>query len=148
MCEAPLNFEDLAPQFRYVYGMANVFVSHRRADSAAAEKLAAAIKNAGHTVWLDDWDIKIGDSIVGSMQTGLSGSTYLVLCYSSIGVMAPWVSREWLSALARQMNGHDVKVLPVVLTGGEPPAILADIRYADLVADWNQGIKDLLAAIH
>lgn len=78
MCEPALNFvEDLALQFRYVYGMANVFVSHRRADSAAAEKLATAIKNAGHKVWLDDWDIKIGDSIVGSMQTGLSGSTYL-----------------------------------------------------------------------
>jgi TIR domain len=127
--------------------MANVFISHRRADSEPAEKLAEAIRVAGHTVWLDDWEIGIGDSIIGSMQKGLSGATYLVLCYSSIGVMAPWISREWFSALARQLDGHNVKVLPVVLTGGEPPAILADIRYADLVADWNKGVKELLAAI-
>jgi hypothetical protein len=127
--------------------MANVFISHRRADSEPAEKLAEAIRAAGHTVWLDDLEIGIGDSIIGGMQKGLSAATYLVLCYSSIGVMAPWISREWFSALARQLDGHNVKVLPVVLTGGEPPVILADIRYADLVADWNKGVKDLLAAI-
>src|SRR4051812_39930426 len=109
--------------------MANVFISHRSADTREAEKLAAALKLAGHTVWLDGWTIGIGDSIVGRMQEGLEGLNFLVLCYSSSGVMAPWISREWLSALARQMNGANVKILPAVLTGGGPPAILADIKY-------------------
>jgi hypothetical protein len=62
--------------------MANVFISHRRPDAREAEKLATAIKNAGHTVWLDDWNIDIGDSIVGRMHEGLDTSGYLVLCYS------------------------------------------------------------------
>jgi hypothetical protein len=127
--------------------MANVFISHRRADAAQAEKLAKAIAGAGHKVCLDDWDINIGDSIVGRMQEGLEASAYLVLCYSSTGVMAPWISREWMAALARQMNGLNVKLLPVVLTGGGPPAILSDIQYADLTADWDAGIKSLLRAI-
>ena len=119
----------------------------RRADATDAEKLAAAIRQSGHTVWLDDWNIHIGDSIVGRMQEGLETSGYLVLCYSSNGIMAPWISREWMSALARQMNGANVKILPVVLTGGGPPAILADIQYADLTADWDIGLRQLLQAI-
>ncbi len=127
--------------------MANVFISHRRADAVLAEKLAKEIVDAGHKVWLDDWNIQLGDSIVGRMQEGLEGSTYLVLCYSRAGVLAPWISREWMSALARQMNGSSVKLLPVILTGGTPPAILSDIQYADLTVNWDAGIKSLLRAI-
>lgn len=127
--------------------MANVFISHRGADTLEAEKLANEIRNAGHKVWFDNWEINIGDSIVERMNQGLEGAGYLVLCYSSSGVDAPWISREWMSALARQLNGHGVKILPVVLTGGKPPAILTDIQYADLVKDWPKGVADLLKAI-
>lgn len=127
--------------------MANVFISHRGGDAPVAERLAEQIRSAGHQVWFDEWEVNIGDSIVGRMNEGLGGSAYLVLCYSSEGVMAPWIGREWMSALARQMDGHDVKILPALLTGGSPPAILADIKYADLVADWERGVKQLLRAI-
>ena len=126
--------------------MANLFISHRKTDSAAAERLAEAARLAGHTVWFDEWNIDIGDSIVARIDEGLEGAAYLVLCYSSSG-LSPWVDREWQSALARQLSGHGVKILPVLLTGGAPPAILADIKYADLITDWDQGIGQLLRAI-
>jgi molybdopterin-guanine dinucleotide biosynthesis protein A len=127
--------------------MANVFISHRTSDMDAAKRLDEDLRRAGHATWLDDREIGVGDSILGKMQEGLAGSTYLVLCYSTAGVDSPWASREWLSALARQLNGQGVKVLPIRLTGGEPPALLADIKYADLVRDWDKGLKELLAAI-
>jgi hypothetical protein len=127
--------------------MSNVFISHRRADAQAAEKLAHEIKKAGHHVWLDDWEINVGDSILGRMQEGLQAACYLVLCYSDQGVTAPWISREWMSALATQMNTASVKVLPVVLTGGGPPAILSDIKYANLTANWQAGVEEILRAI-
>jgi hypothetical protein len=127
--------------------MANVFISHRRADDAEAERLAIEIRNAGHDVWLDVWEIGIGDSIIQRMNEGLTGATYLVLCYSSSDVLAPWISSEWMNTLARQLNGENVKILPVRLTGGSPPAILASIRYADLVANWPTGVAEVLRAI-
>jgi hypothetical protein len=52
-----------------------------------------------------------------------------------------------MSSLARQLSGQSIKVLPVVLTGGQLPAILADIKHADLVEDWAKGISELLRAI-
>ena len=128
--------------------MANLFISHRGADTDAAERLAIELRTKGHQVWLDRWEIQIGDSIVGKINQGLTGATYLVLCYSDQGVSAPWMGREWMSALARQLNSRGIKLLPVRLTGGDPPAILEDIRYADLVADWDAGVAELLAAIH
>jgi hypothetical protein len=127
--------------------MANLFISHRGADADAAERLAAELRAKGHQVWLDRWEIQTGDSIVGKIDEGLAGATYLVLCYSDQGISAPWMGREWMSALARQLNSRGVKLLPLRLTGGEPPAILEDIRYADLVTDWDTGVAELLAAI-
>ena len=127
--------------------MANLFISHRGADANEAERLAAELRARGHQVWLDRWDIQVGDSIVEKINEGLEGATYLILCYSAQGGLAPWMGREWKSALARQLNGRGIKLLPARLTGGEPPAILEDIRYADLVADWDSGVAELLAAI-
>ncbi|WP_242470162.1 toll/interleukin-1 receptor domain-containing protein [Thiococcus pfennigii] len=126
--------------------MANVFLCHRKPDAARVARLAGELRNAGHDVWLDEWKIGIGDSIVAEIDKGLSGANYLVLCYSAAGP-SDWTDREWHSTLHRQLSGHPVKILPARLSGGGPPAILADIKYADLVADWAKGVQDLLRAI-
>jgi hypothetical protein len=129
--------------------MPTIFLSHRKPDATLAERLAHELEAAGHQVWFDEWKIDIGDSIAELINQGLEGSAYLVLCYSSSG-MSPWVDREWMSTLARQLSGYPVKILPVLLSGdgSSAPAILADIKYADLVKDWNKGVQDLLKAIN
>lgn len=124
-----------------------VFISHRGADAALAAKLADELRQAGHDVRLDVWDLNLGDSIVAFMNDALADARSVVVCYSAAGVLAPWMSREWMAALALQLNGHGVKLLPVRLSGGEPPAILADLKYADLVQDWDGGLRELLRAL-
>ncbi|MDD5392700.1 MAG: toll/interleukin-1 receptor domain-containing protein [Thiothrix sp.] len=126
---------------------ANVFISHRKHDTELAERLSQTLEQAGHTVWFDEWEINLGDSIVERINQGLEGMSYLVLCYSSAG-MSPWVNREWMSTLHRQLSDQSVKILPILLSGnGKPPAILADIRHADLAKDWDKGVQALLKAI-
>ena len=127
--------------------MANVFISHRNCDSSDAERVAQELRLAGHDVWLDLWDINLGDSIIDKMNDGLEGSTYVVVCYSNSGIISPWMSREWMSALARQLNGCNVKIVPISFSGAKPPAILEDIKYADLASNWNSGISQLKVAI-
>lgn len=127
--------------------MANVFISYRTVDHLVAERLAVALRSRGHVVWLDTWNIAIGDSIVERVNKGLLTSAYLLLCYSDSGSMSPWISREWMSVLARQLDGAHIRLLPVRLTGGAPPPILADLKYADLVSDWSGGIDALCDAL-
>jgi len=127
--------------------MVNVFISYRKVDYVKAGQLATEIEAAGHAVWLDEWEIGVGDSILERLNAGLEGASYVVLCYSAHGVNSPWISREWLSSLARQLNGEHIKILPALLTGGDPPSILADVKYADLVTNWSKGVDDILKAI-
>lgn len=127
--------------------MANLFISHRGEDTSLAERLSLDLRAAGHTVRLDAWELTIGDSVPGWMNDALGTSAYVVVCYSSAGVSTPWMRREWLSALARQLEDKGVKLLPVKISGGEPPPILADLKYADLDRDWDAGVCLLLQAI-
>src|SRR5215475_1724083 len=120
--------------------MASIFVSHRCADTSQATRLASELKAAGHSVWLDEWNIGPGDSIVERIDRGLESVEYMVLCLSTAGVSTPWISREWMSTLARQLNGANIRLLPVVLSGGPLLAVLADIKYVDLTTDWNGGV--------
>lgn len=126
--------------------MASVFISYRGADVQPAERLAQALRDAGHEVFFAEWGIDVGDSIVARVDAGLQAAGYLALCLSSAG-SSDWLKREWMSALSRQLSGKGVKVLPVYLTGRERPALLADIKCADLVADWDGGAAALLRAI-
>jgi hypothetical protein len=126
--------------------MPKVFVSHRSSDLHLARKLAAELRTCGNDVWLDEERLLSGDSIVREVNAGLSGSQYVILCLSGDGP-SEWTDREWMSALARQLNGMGVKLLPVLLSGGSPPAILADIKYVDLTNDWDHGVSLLCLAI-
>lgn len=126
--------------------MPKVFISHRTADLDLARKLSSDLKARGHDVWLDDEEILAGDSIVAQVEDGLAGSGYVVLCLSIDGP-SEWTDREWMATLARRLRGIDVKLLPVFLSGGTLPAILADIKYVDLTSDWDHGVDILSLAI-
>jgi hypothetical protein len=109
--------------------------------------MAAALTEEGHCVWLDALNLNVGDSIVGEIDRGLENATHLLLCCSGAGSDSAWMSREWMGTLARQLNGHGVRVLPVLLPGGDPPTILADIKYADLRKDFAAGLAEISAAL-
>ncbi len=56
--------------------------------------------------------------------------------------------RSWiLMPSTRQLSGAEVKLLPVMLTGGVPPAILADLQYADFTKNRAEALRNLLRAI-
>jgi hypothetical protein len=131
----------------YSDAMAEIMISHRTADTFMAENLAKEIEQAGHVVRLDSSELNVGDSITEWMNSAVSNVQYVVLCYSVHGVESPWIIREWASTLARQLQGKGVRILPVILTGGDAPALLADIKTADLTRDWARGIGELLRAI-
>ena len=60
--------------------ISNIFVSHRGADATQAARLAQELRAAGHHVWLDKWEINIGDSIIERINEGLEGAAYVVVC--------------------------------------------------------------------
>jgi hypothetical protein len=69
------------------------------------------------------------------------------MMYSDDPSSGPWMDREWLSFLTRQLEGEGVRVLPARIGHSKGPALLRDIKYADLASSWDKGIEALDAAM-
>lgn len=126
---------------------ATVFICHASEDKPVAKRLARQIKNLGADVWLDEWEIKVGDSIVEKINGGIGEATHLCLLMSVHSANRPWVAREMSAALMRQLADKSVSILPVRIDATPLPALLADIRYADLRHPPRKYLKELREAL-
>jgi hypothetical protein len=127
--------------------MASVFFSYRHSDADIVRGIAAEVQAAGHNVWFDEWEILPGDSIVDRVSSGLKTATHLVMCYSTAGVEASWMSREWMSGLHRQLLGEGIRLIPLRLPGASIPVLIADLAYADFQTDAARGMAQLLRSL-
>jgi hypothetical protein len=72
----------------------DVFLSHSAKDKAVVRELAARLKKDGVRVWLDEDQIKPGDSIPAKIEEGLEHSRVLVLCMSANAFGSDWAQLE------------------------------------------------------
>ena len=123
------------------------FICHASEDKPAARLIATALRTKGAVVWLDEWEIRVGDSLVQKVSGGLESSSHLVLLLSKHSVTKPWVQREFSAALIGQLSQHQITVLPVRLDDAQPPTIIADIKYADARQGVPHAIGELVQAL-
>jgi len=106
-----------------------IFISYSSSDHKFVEQLANRLQKDRLKVWIADWEIKVGDSIVEKINRGLEDSGFFVIVLSNISAKSTWVRKELNSALMRQLSGKDIKILPVLLDL-DPiniPPLLSDI---------------------
>jgi hypothetical protein len=124
-----------------------VFLSYASADRAQAARIAESIRQQGWQVWFDDWEIRVGDSIVDKIEDGILRSSYLVLLLSKASVRSRWVKEEINATLMRQLGDHDITLLPVLLEECDIPLLLRSRKYADLRHSFTKGVGLLIEAV-
>jgi len=118
----------------------NVFISHSSADKPFARKLDATLSGQGVRVFLDERDIKIGDSIPRKIREGLSIATHVIYVISSNSLKSKWVQDELDIAKMRQNESAGCIILPVLIEDIEVPIVFRHIRYANFVA-WQDNLS-------
>ncbi len=122
-----------------------IFLSHSHADKPLVRRLAADLQSAGARVWLDEAEIKLGDSLIQRIQEGIDEMDYLAVVLSPKSVASDWVQREVEIALNEEIAGHRVKVLPLLQQSCNMPGFLRGKLYADFTSDDKyQGGLDLI----
>lgn len=125
-----------------------VFISYNNADRLFVKRLAGDLKKAGFSVWWDEWEIKVGDSIIKKVSEGITTSAYLIIVLSPTSVISSWVQREVNSALMEQLaKEREITILPVLLKDCDIPVLLKDIRWADFRKSYESGKAELLKAL-
>jgi formylglycine-generating enzyme required for sulfatase activity len=126
---------------------ASIFISHSSADASSALKLAEDLKRAGVEVWLDEWEIGVGERITQAIQEGLHKATHLAVWLTSASVESGWVEREWQSKYGSEIASGSIVVFPLLAEDCDIPLLLKDKRYADFRGDYAKGLGDLLKVV-
>jgi hypothetical protein len=122
-----------------------VFISHSSVDKPFVRKLNRALRHRGLETWLDEAEIRVGDSIPLAISNALDRTSVFCLVLSRASTTSPWVNRELHSTAGRWING-DVTLVPCLVEDCSRPALLRDIKYADFRGDFSRGIQDILSA--
>lgn len=128
----------------------DVFVSYATEDGAdIARPLAAELERRGFRVWIDQGELRIGASLMDTIEQGLARSRFGVVVISPAFLSRKWPRRE-LNALATIADAEDRKVILPIWHGVDRATLLAAraVFLADLFAlNAAEGIPRLADAI-
>lgn len=95
--------------------MKDVFICHAHEDKEQiVYPLIAALDNVNISYWLDDIEIKWGDSLTERINLGLSSSRYVIVILSECFLSKSWPQKEFLSVLNIEASTGETKVLPLL----------------------------------
>lgn len=124
-----------------------IFVSHSSKDKQFAKWLSIDLANAGHRPWLDEWEIRVGDSIPTQIGIGIEECHFVLLLLSRKSISSHWVEREWQAKYWKEVQDNEVMVMPVLIEDCDIPILLQAKKYADFRTDYTEGFKTLLASL-
>jgi TIR domain len=90
------------------------FISHASEDKdAIARPLAEALTSAGYSVWFDEYELVLGDSLRAKIDEGLAASRFGVVVLSPQFFEKGWPQSELNALAAKEMVGGERLILPV-----------------------------------
>ena len=99
-----------------------VFLSHSAKDKAVVRPLAERLRQDGVRVWLDEEQIKPGDSIPAKIEAGLEHSRVLVLCMSANAFGSDWAQLEAGTFRSRAPLNQEPRSIPQLSEPSAPPS--------------------------
>lgn len=111
--------------------MIRLFLSHNSEDKAFVRMLGSSLTDRGFQVWVDEGEIKYGESLIRKISEGIDGADYLLAILSENSVKSNWVKKELEIAITKEIQGDGIKVVPLVIDDCNIPTYMIDKRYAD-----------------
>jgi hypothetical protein len=67
-----------------------VFISYSQKDRLFADTLAANLVKKKHHIWMDRWELNVGDSLIDKIQSALTASSAILVVLSKNSVALEW----------------------------------------------------------
>jgi hypothetical protein len=123
-------------------------VSYTEADEQAAEWISWALEEAGYTVLFQKWDFVPGGNFVLEMDRAARLAKRTILVLSKALLAKPFPAAEWAAAFAADPAGWERKLVPVRVDDVDPPGLLRQVTYLDLVGlDEEQARRRLIQGL-
>ena len=124
-----------------------IFISYNQKDKEFVDRLASNLVRMKHNVWMDRWELKVGDSITEKVESALTDSSAVIVIISKNSIESGWCRRELSAALVREIDEKRSILLPCRIDDCEMPLFLKDKLYADFITNPDQALNDLDTAL-
>jgi hypothetical protein len=125
----------------------DLFISHSHADKTFVRQLASDCEANNLTVWVDEAELLIGDSLIQTIQNAIDSTKFFLVVISVNSVDSNWVQRELEQAMEMELSSKTVKVLPLVLGQiNELPGFLRGKLFADF-SNWPGDTSQYLKSV-
>jgi hypothetical protein len=127
-----------------------VYLAHASEDHATlAKPLAERLMTAGIDVWLDEWEIRAGDSLRRKMDAGLAACTHFVVVLTPNSLHKPWVETEIDAGFIRAVGGESRFIgVRAGVAVEELSPFLRSLRCPEMQLDQTAEIDRLIADIY
>ncbi len=127
-----------------------VFISHASEDKDRfVVDFARRLRENGVDAWLDQWEMKPGDSLVDKIfEEGLKQARAVIVVLSKVSVLKPWVREELNASMVNRIS-RGTKLIPVVIDECDVPESLRSTVWqrVDDINDYGQSLQRILSAI-
>lgn len=107
------NYQEPAPENENSTKGYDVFISHASEDKdSVARPLANALVKFGVSVWYDEFELKMGDSLRRKIDNGLAHSNFGIVVISKNFINKGWTNYELDGLITRSLTGEQ-QLLPI-----------------------------------
>lgn len=118
-----------------------IFISYSHQNKTFVDRLAAQLVQRNVNIWLDRWELSVGDSLVDRIQEAVDGASALLVILSKASVSSEWCKKELSAGLLRELEEKRVVVMPVMLEDCEVPIFARGKMFADFRTDFDEGLR-------
>jgi hypothetical protein len=127
----------------------HVFLSYNRADREVARRVGAQLRLVSADVWLDEWEIRAGDSIPGKVNDALATVDTVIVIWSSNASRSKWVRAELETAIQSGIEDESLRVIPVILDDTPLPPLIRRLKWVDLRdEDEPRAVNEIMGFAH
>ncbi len=124
-----------------------LFISYSHADRNFVDQLATQLVARNVNVWLDRWEMHVGESLIDRIQKAITDASALLIILSPESVQSEWCKKELNGGLIRELEERRIVVLPVLIRDCAIPLFLREKLYADFRTDFDFGLHTIVEAV-
>ena len=125
--------------------VASCFISYNHADKGLAQGICDGLTAEGYRVWIDQGELRVGDSLVTAISDAIDRVDFLVALVSEHSVASNWCQKEVSLAMTGEIGKRGITVLPCRVGRVEMPPALADKLYLSV---RTESPSDAVASLH
>jgi hypothetical protein len=142
-----LEWRNLLGKFGKTRKGKRIFLAHSSKDKGMVRRIHDDLMLLGHSPWLDEREISVGDSIISKLESGIADCEFMMVCLSKHAESSDWLRVEWETKFNFEIQKQEISVLPALFEDCEIPPMLARRRYADFRESYDEGLEQILAAL-